>query len=65
VVLGSTRAALPFLSLRLRGLDPDLNYRIDGDEALYSGDVLMQAGYPLPLREGDYQSIQLYLTAEA
>jgi alpha-galactosidase len=64
IVLGSTRAALPFLNLRLRGLDPSLDYRIEGDDALYSGDVLMQAGYPLPLRQGDYQSIQLYLTAE-
>ncbi|MDE6260591.1 MAG: GH36 C-terminal domain-containing protein [Oscillospiraceae bacterium] len=31
---------------------------------LRSGDVLMAAGYPLPILFGDYQSLQLYLKAE-
>ncbi len=63
VVTGSTRAALPFFALRIKGLDPDLRYRVNGGES-YPGDVLMQAGYPLPVFQGDYQSLQLCLEAE-
>ena len=55
----------PFCSLRLKGLDPSLHYQVqrDGETAIYSGDTLMQAGYPLPLFHGDYQSLQLYLSS--
>lgn len=63
VVTGSTRAALPFFALRIKGLDPTLRYRVNGGES-YPGDVLMQAGYPLPVFQGDYQSLQLCLEAE-
>ena len=63
LVTGSTRAALPFFALRLKGLDPALRYRVNGAET-YPGDALLQAGYPLPLFQGDYQSLQLYLEAQ-
>lgn len=63
LVTGSTRAALPFFALRLKGLDPALRYRVNGGES-YPGDALMQAGYPLPVLQGDYQSLQLCLEAE-
>src|SRR5699024_7826831 len=63
LVTGPTCAAPPFQTLRLRGLDPDVRYRING-EASYPGHVLMQAGYPLPMRYGHYQPLQLYLEAE-
>ena len=56
-------AAPPFAVLRLKGLDPQLRYRVNGEET-YPGDVLMHAGYPLPLRRGDYSALQLYLEAE-
>ena len=62
LVTGSTQAALPFVNLRMKGLDPRLTYRING-EACFPGDVLMNAGYPLPMLTGDYQSMQLYLEA--
>ncbi len=62
LVTGSVHAAAPFTALRLKGLDPALCYRVNG-QGSYPGDVLMQAGWPLPLPCGDYQSIQLYLTA--
>ncbi len=67
LVTGGTRPAPPFCTLRLKGLDPTLNYRVqrDGGTAVYSGETLMGAGYPLPLFHGDYQSLQIYLTAEA
>ncbi len=63
VVAGSTRAARPFRTLRLKGLDPALRYRVNGGESC-PGDVLMAAGYPLPAPRGDYQSFQLHLIAE-
>ncbi|MDE6281251.1 MAG: alpha-galactosidase [Oscillospiraceae bacterium] len=64
LVTGSFRGAPPFLTLRVKGLDPKLNYRINGGDGLWPGDVLMAAGYPLPILLGDYQSLQLYLEAE-
>ena len=63
LVTGSNRAARPFTSLRLKGLDPALRYRVNGGEEIYGGDLLMHAGYPVPLLPGDYQSMQLYLEA--
>ena len=64
VVTGSTHAAPPFLALRLKGLDPQAVYRINGGEGRYSGSALMEAGYPLPMLTGDYQSVQICLEAE-
>jgi alpha-galactosidase len=63
VVTATVHAAPPFLALRLRGLDPALRYRVNGGD-VYPGDVLMLAGYPLPMMLDDYQSLQLYLEAE-
>ena len=63
VVLGCTHAAPPFRTLRLKGLDPALQYRIDGTGPLYSGEILMQAGYSLPQILGDYASFQFHLEA--
>lgn len=62
LVTTSLQAAAPFRTLRLKGLDPALTYRVNGQEA-YPGDMLMNAGYPLPVFQGDYQSLQLYLSA--
>ena len=62
VVYGAARAAAPFRVLRLKGLDPALRYQVDGQGA-YPGDVLMNAGWPLPLAGGDYPALQLYLRA--
>ncbi|MDE6589729.1 MAG: alpha-galactosidase, partial [Oscillospiraceae bacterium] len=64
VVTGSTHAAPPFLALRLKGLDPQAVYRVNGGEGRYSGSALMEAGYPLPMLTGDYQSVQICLEAE-
>ena len=63
IVTGPSRAASPFLTLPLKGLDPALRYHING-EGRYLGAALMQVGWPLPLISGDYQAIQLYLEAE-
>ena len=63
VVTHEARASAPFRTVRLRGLDPDAQYRVNGGET-WPGDVLMAAGYPLPLPAGDYQALQLYFQAE-
>ena len=62
VVWQTVCAAVPFRVLRFKGLDPELCYRVNGERE-WRGDVLMQAGYPLPNPWGDYQAIQLHLTA--
>lgn len=64
IVSGPAHAAVPFRSLRLKGLDPDADYRVNGGEELWPGSVLMAAGWPVPIPTGDYQSAQLYLKAE-
>ena len=50
------------MTLRLKGLDPELTYQVNGEGAC-PGDVLMEAGWPLPELLGDYQSLQLCLSA--
>ena len=63
LVSGQVHAGPPFRRLRLRGLDPDLEYRLTGDDTPWPGDVLMQAGYPVPVL-GEYQCLRLWLRAE-
>ena len=62
LVYGPARAAQPFRALRLKGLNPETFYQVNGGEIL-RGDVLMHAGWPLPLPNGDYQTVQLYVKA--
>ena len=63
VVSGQVHAAPPFRCLKLKGLNPDQQYRVTGSEEPWPGDVLMEVGFPLPvLRE--YQSLRLWLKAE-
>ena len=63
LVFGNQRPASPFHRLRLKGLDASLQYQVNSGEKLYPGSTLMEAGYPLPPVQKDYQSLQLYLTA--
>lgn len=63
VVTGTFHAAPPFLTLRFKGLDPARRYRVNGVGA-WSGETLMQLGWPLPMRLGDYQAFQFHLEAE-
>lgn len=62
VVYGAAQAAAPFRTLRLKGLNPALRYQVN-DRGVYPGDVLMNAGWTLPLPKGDYQAMQLWLRA--
>ena len=62
LVSGTVHASAPFHVLRLKGLDPALTYQVNG-EGSYPGDALMEAGWPLPLFQDDYQPTLLYLKA--
>lgn len=44
---------------KLRGLDPDGIYEINGEE--YPGDVLMNAGIPLPKATEEYESFRIHI----
>ncbi|GAB2699247.1 alpha-galactosidase [Paenibacillus thermoaerophilus] len=46
----------PLGRFRLKGLDPERNYRSDDDNAVYGGDELMYAGLPVPQFHGDFAS---------
>ncbi len=44
-----------------KGLDPDKYYKVEGEEGVYSGDVLMKAGYLIQNLWGDYKSRLIHL----
>ena len=45
----------------LQGLDPEKNYRIEGEEGVYTGDVLMKAGYLVQNLWGDFKARLIHL----
>ncbi|USB34331.1 alpha-galactosidase [Paenibacillus sp. YPG26] len=47
----------PLDTLRLRGLNPDYDYKVSGLEQPAGGDALMYAGLNIPRLEGDFQSL--------
>lgn len=52
-------AAPPLRTLRLKGLDEQLDYKIHSEDRIYSGDVLINAGLNIPETKmsGDFQSV--------
>ncbi|KHL91453.1 alpha-galactosidase [Paenibacillus sp. IHB B 3415] len=54
----------PRKMLLLGGLNPDLDYRIEGSGEVYGGDCLMQAGLLLPELQRDFVSGCYHLKAE-
>ena len=49
--------------IRLQGLDPNAEYRLEGSEQVYSGRRLMYAGILSPRKMGDFKSRLLHFTA--
>jgi alpha-galactosidase len=45
----------PLKSLRLKGLNPDFDYHISGNDDEYPGDHLLYAGLPVNDLRGDFQ----------
>lgn len=50
--------------LRLQGLDPDKRYRLEGTDQVYSGQILMHAGYRQSPIFGDLGSVLLHFVEE-
>ncbi len=50
--------------LKLEGLDPDARYRLEGTDQIYSGGLLMHAGYLQNMIFGDYGSAMLHFVKE-
>ena len=50
--------------LRLQGLDPSKQYRLEGTDKVYSGQMLMHAGYRQGPINGDYGSVLLHFVEE-
>ena len=44
-----------------KGLDPDMSYRIEGEEGVYTGEVLMKAGYLIQNLWGDFQGRLIHI----
>lgn len=53
------------IRLRLNGLDAKAKYRLEGTDEVYSGEMLMQAGYLQKMIFGDYGSRLLHFVKEA
>ena len=47
--------------VKLRGLESNAVYKDVANDKTYYGDVLMEAGIPMPLME-EYDAVQIYLT---
>lgn len=47
--------------IKLLGLDPEKQYRIEGEDRLYYGDTLMNAGIQIPNMWGDFQSKLIHI----
>ncbi|MNP69661.1 hypothetical protein D3C76_1657880 [compost metagenome] len=54
----------PLKKLKLKGLHPDLDYRIGQEGDLYGGDRLMHSGLHIPSLQGDFVSVCFHLTAK-
>jgi len=50
--------------VKLQGLDPNLDYRFEGNDSAYGGDWLMDFGWAVPLLQGDFTSSWFKLTAQ-
>ena len=46
--------------LRLEGLDHKAAYRLEGTDQVFSGEMLMNAGYLQEMLRGDYGSVLLH-----
>ena len=53
---------MPVNYLRLKGLPKGCLYQEESSKAVYASDALMEAGLPLPVEMGEYQSYQFHFT---
>lgn len=53
----------PLRSVKLEGLDPERDYRLDGSGDIFGGDRLMSVGLPVSSLHGDFSSMWVKLKA--
>ncbi|MDO4734355.1 MAG: alpha-galactosidase [Lachnospiraceae bacterium] len=63
-VMVHVRANGPFPFIKLRGLLPEANYRLEGTDRVYTGAALMHGGLSFPQMKGEYPSVQLYFVSD-
>lgn len=64
VVTLDTHCNPPANYVKLKGLNPDAMYRVEGKSEQYSGSALMYGGIPIPFLMNEYQAWQLHLIQE-
>jgi alpha-galactosidase len=62
VVTLAAHCNAPVYYIKLKGLHPEKNYRVEGEERIYSGGALMYGGLPIPQMDGEYQVWQRHMT---
>ena len=61
LVLTDKESNAPQLYVKLKGLEPDAMYQVEGTEGCYSGALFMNAGIPVPSSLGEYEALQFVL----
>lgn len=56
------KANMVRIHVKLKGLDPDKIYRVNGTDEIHSGKALMHGGILFPRTSGDYQAVEILLT---
>jgi alpha-galactosidase len=60
MVVNSPQPNAALIHIRLKGMEENALYVIEGEERVYSGAALMYGGYTFPLVSGDYPSMQVH-----
>ncbi len=62
IVTLTTHANAPVNYVKCKGLDPKRMYWCEKDNKVYSGNALMNVGFPIAVIPGEYHGMQIHLT---
>ena len=60
VVMLDTHCNTPVSYVKLKGLNPEWLYHIEGEDKVYSGSALMYGGIPIPKMDNEYEAWQVH-----
>ncbi len=60
VVTLDTHCNAPVSYVKLKGINPDWFYHIEGEDEVYSGSALMYGGIPIPKMDNEYEAWQVH-----